>query len=142
MRLWFGILMVAAAGFTLAGCNKPKKDCEGSYKSYQHALDGHDWDAMYELLTPEFQKKTRSADRFGRVMEQNWQGAKSFRFTTDNVAETKSGVCTVQGDMKWTTKIRGASAYDTEEYFSWTFRQGKDGLWRIELPGSEKISAF
>ena len=141
MRVHWGILF-AATGLVLAGCNGPKSDCEGTYKSYRSTLESQDWDAMYELLTPEFQKKVRSSANLGRVLGANWKGSKSFGFTTYNVNETNAGICTVQGEMKWTTKIRGELPYDSDTYFAWTFRQGKDGLWYIELPGSEKVTAY
>jgi len=141
MRVHLGIVL-AAACLVLVGCNGPKSDCEGTYKSYKNTLEGHSWDTMYELLTPEFKKMVRSPENMARVLGENWKGSKDFSFSTMNVNETTSGVCTVQGEMKWTTKIRGELPYDSETYFSWTFRQGKDGLWYIELPGSEKITAY
>ena len=141
MRVRFGIV-VAAAGLVLAGCNGPKSTCEGSYKSYCNTLEGADWEGMYELLTPEFKKKARSAAAMNRVMSDVWKGAKSWSFKTQNVNETKEGFCTVQGEMKWTVKIRGALPYDESTYFSWVFKQQKDGLWYIELPGHEKITGY
>ncbi|HEY3452147.1 MAG TPA: hypothetical protein VGK67_37735 [Myxococcales bacterium] len=141
MRVQFGFVL-AAASLVLAGCNGPKSDCEGTYKSYCNTLEGQDWDGMYELLTPEFKKKVHSAKGLERGLSGTWKGTKSFTFKTINVNETKAGVCTVQGEMSWTTKIRGELPYDSENYYSWTFKQGKDGLWYIELPGSEKISGY
>lgn len=136
------VFVVAAAALALAGCNGPKGDCEGSYKSYRSTLEGQDWDGMYELLTPEHKKMVRSPKGLERGLSEMWAGSKSFTFKTMNINETTAGVCTVQGEMSWTTKIRGQLPYDSETYFSWTFKKGKDGLWYIELPGKEKISGY
>ncbi|MGC4114146.1 MAG: hypothetical protein QM765_05880 [Myxococcales bacterium] len=141
MRVLFGLLLIAAS-LALAGCNGPKSDCEGTYKSYCSTLEDQDWDGMYELLTAEHKKMVHSGKGLERGLAQLWKGAKSFKFKAININETKAGVCTVQGEMKWTTKVRGELPYDSETYFSWTFKQAKDGLWYIELPGKEKISGY
>lgn len=141
MQLRFGIV-VAATGLFLAGCNGPKDTCEGTYKSYTNTLTGADWEGMYELLTPEHKKIARNPETMVRVMSDRWLGAKNWSIKTINVNETKEGFCTVQGEMSWTVKTRGRNPFDQSTYFSWVFKQQKDGLWYIELPGQEKITGY
>jgi hypothetical protein len=136
-------IFVVLAVLALAGCRGAKDTCEGSYKSWTACLANHDWESAYEMLTPEHKRKAVDPAHMARGMEEHWEGAKSFSFTLINLAETKSGVCTANGEMSYTIKIRGDNPYDVnDEYFAWTFRQGKDEKWYIEIPGLEKIGAF
>lgn len=132
----------ALAVLVLAGCNGPKDTCEGSFKSYYSLLKGHDWEAMYELLTPSFKKKAGSPANLVPYMEEDYAGSKSFSLNDVNIQEG-GDTCIVNGGLNYTIKKRGENPYDiSDEYFSWTFRRAQDGLWYIELPGSEKITGF
>ncbi|MBI5549577.1 MAG: hypothetical protein HY901_37300 [Deltaproteobacteria bacterium] len=136
------VFMLLAA-FALGACRGPKSDCEGSYESWTGSMAAHDWDSAYELLTPEFKKKVGSPKRMAAYMEDSWKGSKSFEFSPFDIAETNAGVCTARGEMRYTVKIRGELPKDHEQvYFSYVFRQEKDGLWYIELPGNERIQSF
>ena len=139
-------LPTVALGVTLlalAGCDGPKDTCEGSFNSWHSCLKGHDWECSYELLTPEFKRKVGSSKKLARAMESDWFGSKSFKFNVYNVAETKAGVCTANGSMNYTVKIRGESPHDFNDvYFSYTFHLEKDGLWYIDLPGAEKLQSW
>ena len=136
-------VVVAAAAACLGGCSGPKERCEGSAKSFFSTLRGHDWETMYRILTPEFKHKFQNADRFTRAMENFWLGSKGFSVKWNNIFETRERVCIANGLMSYTVKIRGQSAKDIrDEYFSWTFRRGNDGLWYAEMPGQEKIGGY
>lgn len=136
-------LALAFAALSLAACNGPKETCAGSFESYFSMLEDHDYEGMYEMLTPEFKKKVRSVEGFSRAMNEEWFGTHGFSKKVDNVAETAGGVCTARGVMSWTWRVRGkeAESYD-DVFFAWTFRRQKDGKWYIDLPGYEKITAF
>jgi len=139
MRGWF----VVVAVLFLAGCNGPKDSCQGSTDSFFSIIKGHDWDTMFELLTPEHKRKVGNAARLNAFMEDIYKGTKNFKVSYQNVAETKTGVCVVNGTMSYTIKIRGENPVDiNDEYFSWTLKKGRDGLWYIDIPGEEKIGGY
>ncbi len=124
----------------LAGCNGPKSDCAGSFKSYQNMLESQDWEGLYELLTPEHKKKF-SMKNYLAGMTEVWGPTHSFDWRLNLLTETGK-VCIVNGMMEYTFKIRGKEPEDRDEYFSFTFRQQADGKWHIEQPGAEKISGW
>jgi hypothetical protein len=135
----------ALALLALTACNGPKDSCEGTYNSYVACMKGHDWECVFELLTPEFKRKAGNPKRVAIAMEEGqWlKGSKSFKVNVFDIAETKAGICTARGTMSYTIKNRGENPRDVkDEYFAWTFRLEKDGLWYMELPGSEKLQAF
>jgi hypothetical protein len=134
---------MATAAACLVGCNGPKDTCEGSANSFYGTLRGHDWDTMHRMLTPEFKHKFAKVDRFTYAMENIWLGSKSFSVKWNTVSETRERVCIANGLLSYTVKIRGQESKDTkDEYFSWTFRKGNDGLWYAELPGQERIGGY
>ncbi len=125
------------------GCNGPKETCEGSAKAFYGTLRGHDWATMHQMLTPEFKHKFNRVDRFAEVMEYNWLGSKSFSVRWNTISETRERVCIANGQLSYTVKIRGENPVDTtDQYFSWTFRRGNDGLWYAEVPGQEKVGGY
>jgi ketosteroid isomerase-like protein len=137
-RLALCLLAVLAS----AGCHKPKDTCEGSFNSYFNAMKGKDWSAMYALLTPKYKKKARSPEFFSSFIQEEWGPAKNFDLNVMGIVPS-GDLCIVNGTMDYTIKIRGKEPVDyDDEYFSWTFRRERDGLWYIELPGEEKLTGF
>lgn len=135
--------LAAAAALGLCACNGPKEDCEGSARSFYNLLKGHDWEDLHGMLTPEFKRKHQSVERFSTGMEAIWLGTKDFSVRWNTISPTRERVCIANGEMSYTTKIRGKDPVDTvDEYFSWTLRQGSDGRWYVEMPGEEKISGY
>jgi hypothetical protein len=139
---WSWVLAASVAG-ALSACNGPKETCEGSARSFYSLLKGHDWSGLHEMLTPEFRQRWNKVDRFSEAMEAVWLGSKDFSVKWNTIGETRERVCVVNGQLTYTIKIRGQEPRTTsDEYFSWTLRQGTDGRWYAELPGQEKISGY
>jgi ketosteroid isomerase-like protein len=110
--------------------------------SYYSLLKGHNWDGVYELLTPEHKKKIGSPEKVATVMAPTWNPTHSFSIKVNQVVET-GPLCVASGALWYTYKVRGALPEVTEdEYFSWTLRKQADGKWYIELPGSEKVRSW
>lgn len=124
----------------LAGCNGPKEDCLGSFKSYKSMLESQDWEGLHEMLTPEHKRKFPLA-KFKRGMAELWGPTHSFDWKLNNVSETAK-VCIVNGLMEYTWKVRGKAPEDHEEYFAFTFKKQADGKWYIEQPGAEKVAGW
>ncbi|MFN7133077.1 MAG: hypothetical protein ACK4N5_13445 [Myxococcales bacterium] len=133
-------IFTALCALSLTGCNGPKEDCEGSFKSYQSLLEGQSWSGIYELLTPEFKRKIK-VEAYEQLMKEEWGPTHSFKWDVQNVGASAK-VCIVNGNMKYTWKVRGKNPEDRDEYFAFTFRKQPDGKWYMEHPGDEKIGGF
>jgi hypothetical protein len=140
MRGW-RILLIAVLALT--GCKGAKDSCEESAKSYYSLLTDHNWSGIFEMLTPEFKKKVGTAERLDAHMGEIYKGTKSFSVNFQNFGESKTGVCIVNGTLSYTIRLRGQNPVPIDdEYFAWTFKKGRDGLWYIDLPGEEKLMGY
>jgi len=141
MRPWSCFVVLAALG--LLACNGPKDTCQGSVDSYWSLFKAHDWEGIYEMLTPEYKKKVGSAEQLASALDENWKGGKSYTMELDNVVATASGVCIANGNMNYIWRLRGENPKEfNNQYFSWTFHLLKDGKWYIDLPGEERLSGY
>ena len=134
----------ALAGLLLAtsGCNTPKDSCEGTLDSFKGCINAQDWQCICDLMHPAERKKFTDR-RIRGMFAEDWFGVHSYRWTFMQADTAKSGdVCVARTKAAWTKKIRGKAAEDVKDWGDVYTLHPIDGLWYIDVPGSQKLSGY
>jgi hypothetical protein len=129
-----------AALVLCAGCNKPKDSCDGTLNSYAGCINSQDWECLIDLFHPD--QRAKYGDKMIRKWAlENWNGARNFKWKFVQ-ADASGSVCIARTNAYYEVKIRGKNP---ETYDNWgdTYTLHlKDGLWYMDIPGSQKVQGF
>jgi hypothetical protein len=139
---WMTRVGVLSLALACAGCNGPKDNCEGTLNSYAGCINGQDWDCILELMHPAERAKYGDRKIKGMMMN-NWFGTKNYKWKYLQADTAKAGdICVARTIARWDTKVRGKKEVTTDDYGDTFTLHPKDGVWYIDVPGSQKIGGF